>query len=700
MHISLSRLSFFNTISSILLFSIVLGSFIYMFSDNLYNNKVTSLEKNFYQKNKILVEKEVKRMIRNIHAIRDNIYEDSKKTLQEKVDIVQHLFDNDKSTDKLAILLHKYKNVLDTIKWSNNTGYIYIYDENGTILYHGVNKNSEEKNIFELTKGNKQLSELLKKTMVNEKSFGSYKWIKPKENKNIEFDKFVYIQKDKKFKIYIAAGIYKEELDKKILDIVAEELYVSKFGENDYGYFWINTLDYKMKIHPLNRNLEGKDISSIKMTDDKFLFKEINAKALEGGGFLEYQWFRPDSMQKDDKVSYVKLINGYSLVIGSGFYLTELKEILQKEKNNLRQITDDYMVNVLLILICMLIVTIIITKFISLRIKRIEDERVEQLNMLEQYKLVLDKSSLVSKTNKKGIITYVNNNFREISGYSNSELIGEAHSIVRHPESKRKQFKKLWETIQDGKIWMGIIKNKNKNGNTYFNKTTIVPIKDSKGEILEYISSGSDVTELFDLHQEIEDTQKEVIYKMGEIGETRSKETGNHVKRVAKYSRLLANLYGLDSNKSKVLFTASPMHDIGKVGIPDSILKKPGKLTEEEFTEMKTHVQIGFDILKNSKREVLQAAAIVAHEHHEKWDGTGYPQGLKGNDIHIYGRITALADVFDALGTERCYKASWSDEKIFKLLEEESGKHFDPKLIELFFDNFELFDEIRKKYKD
>jgi len=700
MNISLSRLSFFNTISSILLFSIVLGSFIYMFSDNLYNNKVELLEKNFYQKNKILVEKEVMRMIRNILAVKKNIYGDSKNILQEKVDIVQHLFDNDHSTDELSVLLNKYKNVLDTIRWSNDTGYIYIYDEQGTILYHGANKNSEQKNIFELAKDNKQLSILLNKTKSNEKSFGSYKWRKPNKNNNTEFDKFIYIQKDKKYKIYIAAGLYKDELDKKILNLVAEELYVNRFGENNYGYFWINTLDYKMKIHPLNRELEGKDVSSIKTLNDKFLFEQINSKALDGGGFLGYKWFRPDNMKKDDKVSYVKLIDGYPLVIGSGFYLTELKEILEKEKNSLRQITNDYILNILTVLIIMFIISIVITKFISLKIKRIEDERVEQLNMLEQYKLVLDKSSLVSKTNKKGIITYVNKNFRDISAYSNTELIGTAHNIIRHPDSTKKQFKKLWKTIQSGKIWKGIIKNKNKNGDSYFNQTTIVPIKDSKGQILEYISSGSDVTELFDLHQEIEETQKEVIYKMGEIGETRSKETGNHVKRVAEYSRLLADLYGLDSHQSKVLFTASPMHDIGKVGIPDSILKKPGKLTEEEFSEMKNHVKIGFDILKSSKREVLQAASIVAFQHHEKWDGTGYPQGLKEEEIHVYGRITALADVFDALGSQRCYKEAWDDEKIFSLLKEESEKHFDPKLVELFFENFEAFDEIRKKYKD
>ncbi|MDZ7819470.1 MAG: HD domain-containing protein [Aliarcobacter sp.] len=187
---------------------------------------------------------------------------------------------------------------------------------------------------------------------------------------------------------------------------------------------------------------------------------------------------------------------------------------------------------------------------------------------------------------------------------------------------------------------------------------------------------------------------------MGEIGESRSNETGNHVKRVAEYSKLLAKLYGLSEKECDILFTASPMHDIGKVGVPDSILNKPGALTPEEWIVMKEHSINGYNILKNSKREILKAAAIVAITHHEKWDGSGYPRNLKGKEIHIYGRITAIADVFDALGSDRYYKKAWEDDEIFKLLLQEKGKQFEPKLINLFFENIDKFKEIRDRYKD
>ncbi|MBV5278840.1 MAG: HD domain-containing protein [Campylobacteraceae bacterium] len=208
------------------------------------------------------------------------------------------------------------------------------------------------------------------------------------------------------------------------------------------------------------------------------------------------------------------------------------------------------------------------------------------------------------------------------------------------------------------------------------------------------------ITHINDLSQEILTTQKEVVYTMGEIVETRSKETGNHVKRVALYSELLGLHYGLPKEEAELLKLASPMHDIGKIGIPDSILNKPGKHTPEEFQIMKTHASIGYDILKASNRPILKTAAIVANEHHEKWDGTGYPRGLKGEEIHIYGRITAVADVFDALGSDRVYKKAWDDDRIFNLLKEESGKHFDPKLINIFFENLDEFLKVRELLRD
>ena len=231
-------------------------------------------------------------------------------------------------------------------------------------------------------------------------------------------------------------------------------------------------------------------------------------------------------------------------------------------------------------------------------------------------------------------------------------------------------------------------------------RQTKIMQRSDKRQRQEYDELQKRMQEVEELGREIEETQREVVFTMGAIGESRSKETGNHVKRVAEYSRILANYYGLPEHECEMLKQASPMHDIGKVAIPDAVLNKPGRFDEAERKIMDTHAQLGYDMLKMSSRPLLKMAATVAYEHHEKYNGTGYPNQVKGEDIHIYGRITALADVFDALGSDRCYKKAWDDEKIFNLFKEERGEHFDPKLIDIFFEHLDEFLAVRDHFKD
>lgn len=202
------------------------------------------------------------------------------------------------------------------------------------------------------------------------------------------------------------------------------------------------------------------------------------------------------------------------------------------------------------------------------------------------------------------------------------------------------------------------------------------------------------------LQEEIEKTQKEIIITLAETGEMRSKETGNHVKRVAEYSYVLARAYGFDDAEAELLRNASPLHDIGKIAIPDAILLKPGLLDDEERRVMCTHTSLGYEMLRHSERSLLKAAAIVANEHHEKWDGTGYPRGIKEEDIHIYGRITAVADVFDALSSTRPYRKALPREKCLEIMKKGRGSLFDPYLLDIFFENKELIFEIQEKTQE
>lgn len=251
----------------------------------------------------------------------------------------------------------------------------------------------------------------------------------------------------------------------------------------------------------------------------------------------------------------------------------------------------------------------------------------------------------------------------------------------------------------DGKRYIGYFRSQN----------------DSESVI--YLEGGKELTELdlqlveiffanvsiaFDnlhLNKEVEDTQREIVLTLGETIEWRSQETGNHVRRVAEYMYMLAKRYGLPETECTLLRLAAPMHDVGKLGIPDVILNKPGELTVEEMAVIRTHPTIGHEILKASHRELLKTAAVICLQHHERYDGTGYPTGLKGQDIHIYGRLAAVADVFDALMSDRIYRPAWPLEQVVAHFKAERGRHFDPAIVDILLANLDEFLKLRELYK-
>ena len=194
--------------------------------------------------------------------------------------------------------------------------------------------------------------------------------------------------------------------------------------------------------------------------------------------------------------------------------------------------------------------------------------------------------------------------------------------------------------------------------------------------------------------------ERETIIRLSKAADSRDPETGAHILRMSHFSKLIAKQMGLAEADQEMLLEAAPMHDIGKVGIPDNILLKPGRLDAPEFEIMKRHATMGYEILNGSQSAMLQAAAQIALGHHEKYDGSGYPSGLKGDAIPIFARICAVADVFDALTSERPYKKAWEDERAIALLREGAGSHFDPVCVEAFLSDWEAVVTIRLRFKD
>jgi response regulator RpfG family c-di-GMP phosphodiesterase len=229
----------------------------------------------------------------------------------------------------------------------------------------------------------------------------------------------------------------------------------------------------------------------------------------------------------------------------------------------------------------------------------------------------------------------------------------------------------------------------------------IKSITDIDSQLLEVFATN--VSLAFDnllLNQEIIDTQEELIYRLGDVVESRSEEAGHHVRRMSEVCYMLAILIGFSEDEANLLKQASPMHDIGKIATPDKVLLKPGKLLPDEMDIMKLHPAIGYKILKGSKRPILKAAAIISQQHHEKFDGTGYPSGIEGENIHIYARIAAVADVFDALTHKRCYKDIWPLPAVIDYIKQSSGIHLDPTIVNALLDNIDQALAINEQYKE
>lgn len=239
----------------------------------------------------------------------------------------------------------------------------------------------------------------------------------------------------------------------------------------------------------------------------------------------------------------------------------------------------------------------------------------------------------------------------------------------------------------------------------------LINAKDETGEIISFDRHIEPLVESFasmaavsiknvQLKDSIKQAYLETIYRLSVAAEYKDTDTGSHIKRMSRYSEIIAQAMGMDRDFCEKMLYASPLHDIGKIGIPDAVLLKPAKLNDEEWEIMRSHTIMGYEILKDADNELINFAGSIALYHHEKFDGTGYPGKIKGKDIPIEGRIVALADVFDALSSKRPYKEPWPLEKILDVIKKDSGTHFDPEVSEAFFNNIDKILAVRDSYDE
>ncbi len=311
-------------------------------------------------------------------------------------------------------------------------------------------------------------------------------------------------------------------------------------------------------------------------------------------------------------------------------------------------------------------------------------------------------------TDDNGVILSINSALSELYGYTREEAIGKDPHVL-NPGKKtyenlgvaqqeyENRFKELWAAVRDParRKWEGVVINRKKDGSLIWVNLVVNGVYDENGKLSSIIGIPIDITH----SRELEFSRRIELYRtIADLAELRDDETGNHMKRVGIFAKLLARAYGMNEKFCEDIEIFAPMHDIGKVGILDSILRAPRKLTPSEFAVMKTHTVLGHNIVRG--KQELEIAAEVTLCHHERFDGTGYPNRLVGSAIPISARITSLADVYDALRSERPYKRPWPREETEDYIAAESGKQFDPKLVELFISLKDHFDSVYAELAD
>ena len=530
------------------------------------------------------------------------------------------------------------------------SGYIFLFDKNGNILYH-PNKYMYSHNIKSLinTITNESFYDYFVNVSKSKTKSSSYIWNKPSDKNNFIYKKVSWVEYLPNAEVYVCATAYEDELKETSTYI---SYMLTKYSMGRFVMISIFMLIFLgmilkpiIKLSELSKKVRNGNFdvkSDIKRDDEIGILSDAFNSMIDK---ISSQIHTLEDEVKQKTLTLVENSLGLEKIIDSTSILFQA--------NSMEQFTKDVLT---------------------------------QLNSV----LNIDNSNSYFCTFRDGeiVILAASGKFNDKNG--NAIITPESFDCLNNVVISQKSF-------YDGDTYVGFFRSNDDFIFLYLEDCDKLS-KTSK-DLLEIFSTNITVAfNNINLNKEIIDTQKELLERLGEMVELKSEETAGHVKRVASISYILAVAYGIPKEDAFILKLASPMHDIGKLGIPDHILKKAGKLDEDEFKIMQTHPSLGREVFKNSEKKILKIASIVAYQHHEKWDGTGYPQGLKGENIDIYARITTVADVFDALTQKRVYKDPWSNEKVLKFFDENSGIHFDPKLVDLLHKNIEDISKFREDY--
>lgn len=377
--------------------------------------------------------------------------------------------------------------ILKDLKWDSGTSRYAVYKEDGTPVI-GVYSRCGKKD-----KADENIYKYIKRSKLRD-NFSGLSLENP-ENGKVD-SVFISFTKNEEFKVYIASVSFYKKREELLQKVFIGGLGKARFGAERFGYLFAVTIDGTQLVNPTAIDYDGVNMRSINGLDGQAVFDKIKKNAISNKGeFSHYKW-RDLQGKIDNKSTYSEYLEEWGWIISSGYYESLLNERMNAINNRLSMHIMGDVEQILYILAVLYLITFALSFIISKQVCRMENDKKYHFGLLEQYKSVVDKSSIVSKTNLDGIITYVNKQFEVVSGYSFEEAVGKPHNIVRHPSSSPDLFAKMWKTILGGEPWQGVVKNRSKSGANYYISATIAPIIDEKGRVVEFISTSRDITEL------------------------------------------------------------------------------------------------------------------------------------------------------------------------------------------------------------
>lgn len=491
--ISVTVFNIANVLFILLSFILITAFFAFYEAGKEFDKQMANVQKSFVDNQKENIKIEVERVKGNIENLRKANIHSLEQSLENIVDSATNVA---KYIDKKSFF-----NYLENTSWDNKAGYFLVVDESGEILLDSKESTFKGKNLKNIISSDSEVEDLFQHLKTREEFVGEYKW----KLDGSTFNKIIYGRFEPSINSFILAvnnlDINEQHLKEHILDILAKE----RFGYDDDGYFIVVDDNYEILLQPVRDDFKGTSVFDL--TDGKGEVvgeKIVSVLGDDDAGFTSATWERPYETIKESKTLYFAKVPHWNWIMGTGFYDSSFNTFIAEHKKEIRTNYINLILKMMLLFLSVVAVTLLFSFYINRRIKATELSKLREMTMLEQYKLALDASSIVSITDPKGIIKYVNDKFCKTTLHQKEDVVGKSHNIERHPTTPRETFSNMWFTIEKGNVWQGIIKNKKADGTSYYKSATVVPIKNEHGDIIEYISTGHDVTELVENRDKLE----------------------------------------------------------------------------------------------------------------------------------------------------------------------------------------------------